>query len=480
MIDLALMKTMDDEEASQYIELYERAQYQEDPDFWLKNILKEVFWSKQSEIAQSVAKNRFTAVKSCHDVGKSHVASRIAAWWLDDRVHPAGSAFVVSTAPSGPQVKAILWRYINRAHVKGNLVGRVNQTEWYIGDELVGYGRKPADYDPSAFQGIHARYVLVIIDEACGIPQALWDAADTLVTNDDSRILAIGNPDDPMSHFAQVAKPGSGWNTITISAFESPNFTDEVIPEALKQELISPTWVEERKERWGANSALYISKVLGEFPEDTENGVIPLSWIRRCQNEAVPSEGNDTSLGLDVGASVGGDETVIREVVGNTPEREWSLRTDNSEEIVGRAIKAINETGAKEIKVDVIGVGFGIAGSLEGKRVEGAHKARVVKVNVAKASSEKRRFTNLRSQLWFNAREMIEQGTLNLTNLDEETVGELISPEYKLNGTGLIVVEPKSETKKRIGRSPDHADALLLALYKDHKPVDFAAPEGMI
>ena len=43
-------------------------------------------------------------------------------------------------------------------------------------------GRKPADYDVVAFQGIHARYVLVIIDEAGGVPKSIFDAVYALAT----------------------------------------------------------------------------------------------------------------------------------------------------------------------------------------------------------------------------------------------------------------------------------------------------------
>ena len=91
-----------------------------------------------------------------------------------------------------------------------------------IGNELVAYGRKPADYDPAAFQGIHARYVLVIIDEAGGVPKSIFDAVDALATNIDARVVAVGNPDDPGSHFAAICKPGSGWHVETISAFDTP------------------------------------------------------------------------------------------------------------------------------------------------------------------------------------------------------------------------------------------------------------------
>jgi hypothetical protein len=134
--------------------------------------------------------------------------SRLALWWID--VHPPVEAFVVTTAPTTPQVEAILWRYMGNAHKKGGLPGRItHDAKWYIGNELVAYGRKPAAYDPAAFQGIHARYVLVIIDEAGGVPKSIFDAVDALATNIEARVVAVGNPDDPPSHFAIICKPGS-------------------------------------------------------------------------------------------------------------------------------------------------------------------------------------------------------------------------------------------------------------------------------
>jgi hypothetical protein len=178
-----------------------------DPVGWVTNSLGEFWWSGQHRMAQSVVENRYSAFKASHDVSKSHTMSRLALWWID--VHPPGEAFVVTTAPSTPQVEAILWRYMGNAHKKAGLPGRITlDAKWYIGNELVAYGRKPADYDPAAFQGIHARYVLVIIDEAGGVPKSIFDAVDALATNIDARVVAVGNPDDPASHFATICKPG--------------------------------------------------------------------------------------------------------------------------------------------------------------------------------------------------------------------------------------------------------------------------------
>jgi hypothetical protein len=165
--------------------------YVRDPVGWATSKLGEFWWSGQHRMAQSVVSNRYSAFKASHDVSKSHTMSRLALWWID--VHPPGEAFVVTTAPTTPQVEAILWRYMGNAHKKAGLPGRITlDATWYIGNELVAYGRKPADYDPAAFQGIHARYVLVIIDEAGGVPKSIFDAVDALATNVDARVVAVG------------------------------------------------------------------------------------------------------------------------------------------------------------------------------------------------------------------------------------------------------------------------------------------------
>src|SRR4051794_5068256 len=110
-----------------------------DPVGWVRDRLGEFMWSKQREVCQSVVDHRYTAVKSCHDSGKSFTASRLAAWWLD--VYP-GKAFVVTTAPTTAQVEAILWREIGKAHRKAGLPRRITlDVKWYIGQELVAYGR---------------------------------------------------------------------------------------------------------------------------------------------------------------------------------------------------------------------------------------------------------------------------------------------------------------------------------------------------
>ncbi|MFD3917130.1 hypothetical protein [Streptomyces sp. NPDC058603] len=444
------------------------AKYHDAPVRWVEERLRQTVWSKQREILHAVRDHRRTAVRSGHGVGKSWTAALVACWWLD--THQPGEAFVVSTAPTFSQVRAILWRYIRKHHRSGQLAGRVNQTEWLIDDELVGYGRKPADTDEDGFQGIHARYVLVILDEACGIPEQLWTAADALATGPDCRILAIGNPDNPASHFRKVCTPGSGWHQMSISAFDSPNLTGEVVPKDMAAALVSQEWVDEKARDWGVDNPVYRAKVLGEFSQDAANQVVRASDVANCRAAADhrpnPADLVPVELGVDVGG--GGDETVIRERRGRRAGREWSAHTDRPEKIAPLILKAIKETGADSVKIDSIGVGFGVIGELRNAANRGEHQATIHAVNVSTTPSEPDKYLNLRAELWWViGRGLSERGGWDLAMMDnaDMTVAQMLEPRWDVDPQGRIRVEKKDEIRKRLGRSPDNADALLLAFY---------------
>lgn len=439
-----------------------------DPVGWVQQRLHQTVWSKQADIMHAVRDHRRVAVRSGHGVGKSWTAALVAAWWLD--VHPPGTAFVVSTAPTGAQVKAILWRYLRRMHTAGRLPGRLNQTEWHIGEEMVAFGRKPADYNESAFQGIHARYVLVILDEACGIPEQLWLAADALTTNSECRLFAIGNPDNPASHFRKVCAPGSGWHSIGISAFDSPNLTGEQVPADVAAALVGREWVEEKAAEWGIDNSIYVSKVLGEFPTDSPNQVVRTSDIAACRIAPDTKwRGVDlepVELGVDVGG--GGDETVIRERRGRVAGQEWRARTDRPEQLAPLVLNAIKESGATACKVDSIGVGFGVIGELRNMADRGLHDCTITAVNVSEKAGDPDKFANLRAEIWWEiGRGLSERCGWDLSTMDnaDTTVAQLLEPRWTVDAQGRIKVEPKDDIRARLGRSPDNADALLLAFY---------------
>lgn len=454
--------------------------YVEDPVGWVNDRLGEHVWSKQAEIMESVRDNRRTAVPSCHSAGKSFIAARIAAHWIE--THPPGESFVVTSAPTGPQVKAILWKEIGRAHAHGGLVGRTNQTEWWLKppqskEELVAYGRKPADYDEAAFQGIHARYVLVILDEACGMPTNLFDAGDTLISNENSRMLAIGNPDDPVTEFAEVCKPGSGWSVIPISVFDTPNFTGEEVPGHIRELLVSRLWQEEKLRKWGADNPMYIAKVLGEFPEVTAGGLISIKWIKEAQErELKPTR--PVELGVDVGG--GTDRNVIacrRGPVVRIVERNHDPDTMRS---LGRVMQQIRETKATETKIDAIGIGAGMcnrANEIAHDTTETTNvrerAGTIVPVKVGMPANEGEDYKNLRAEGYWNLRERFREGNIDIDPNDEDLVAQLVDLRTVPNSTGKIQIESKEQMKKRRKASPDEADAVMLAfLDPGAKPIE--------
>jgi hypothetical protein len=403
----------------------------------------------------------------------SHVASLIVSWWLDS--HPPGEAFVVTTAPTTAQVRAILWRYIRRLHKANKLPGRVNQVEWLIDEELVAFGRKPADTDESAFVGIHAPYVLCVIDEACGVPDQLWIGAEAITTGPYCRILAIGNPDNSATTFYKVHQPGSGWNSISISAFDTPNFTGEAVSKEVAVSLVSKEWAQEKKADWGEDNALYLSKVLGEFSVDSADTVVRSSDVALCRIDPEttysPADLSPVELGVDVGG--GSDETVIRERRGIKAGREWRIRTDRPEKIAPLVVKAIRETGATSVKVDSIGVGFGVIGELRNCASRGEHNARIIGVNVSSAPADRKKFVNLRAEMWWTiGRELSASRGWDLSQMEnpDTTTAQLLEPRWDVDSKGKIRVEPKEEVIKRLGRSPDNADALLLAFHSGMRP----------
>jgi len=481
----------------------------DDPVKWAAEHLNATLWSKQQEVAYSVRDNRYTAVMACHDSGKSYDAAVLTCWWL--QTHTPGTAFVVTTAPSAAQVEAILWREIERLHRVNNLTGQINMgnnPQWKFGKEMVAYGRKPADYDQVAFQGIHALYVLVIIDEADGVPKSLFDAIDALATNENARVLAIGNPENPASQFYTVCQPGSGWNTIRIDGLQSPNFTEaavsrhpdlfqffvengipfstEEFPAKLRPNLLSVQWVAERLQRWGVErsidqntgqpiwkeSALWQGKVRGVFPDESTSSLIPSHWIdaaitrwRQWESDGFPEPAGRRIYSCDV-ARYGDDETVVATRQGDGLYSLEAIGQQDTMTTAERLAGKLAQVQTAHSIVDVIGVGGGVVDRLRqlGLSVEAFNASK--KTNMRDMTGEFK-FNNTRSASWWHLRELLDpsQNSTLMLPPDEELKAELLAPRWRVAAGAVIGIEAKDAIKKRLGRSPDRADAVVMAFW---------------
>lgn len=467
-----------------------RRVWRNDPVRWAEERLGDTLWSQQKVILESVRDNRRTAVRSCHEIGKSFIAAVVIGWWID--THPIGDAFVVTSAPTAKQVAAILWREIGRVHTRGGLPGRVTATEWKAvpidaqgrqgKEELIAFGRKPDDYDPTAFQGIHAPAVLVVFDEADGIIPLLWEAADSLIANDDSKQLVIGNPDNPQSEFRNACKPGSGYNVIGISAFMSPNFTGEKLPPKVLKQLIGPTYVEEKRKKWAPRwvwneegtevicppgvdpldtHPYWQSKILGRFPERSEEGgLIPEVWVTAARHRNLP-KGGPVVLGVDVGG--GGDASTIGLRQGGHFRIIHEDRNPDTMGTTGKVVEYLDKYNAEKAQVDVIGIGKGVVD--RGKELDRPF----VGIHVGEKATDPSRFVNQRAEWYWNLREKFEHGQVSLDEDDEDTAAELIELRYKRLSSGKIQIESKDDMKRRGIPSPNRAEAMMLA-FAEPKP----------
>ncbi len=435
--------------------------YPNDPVGFITDILDEQPWSIQARIAEALRDNPYVAVPSCFGSGKDWIAARIVAWWVST------GGIAVTTADTYRQVRDILWRELRRAHRRGELPGVIPSVEsrWEISSEAWAIGIKPEDYNPEGLQGIHGRRVLVVIDEANGVGPDLWDAAKGLVVNEQSRILAIGNPHEPQGPFHEACRAKT-WHVIHISVFDTPNFTGEPVPEKAAEELVSPFWLDQRRAEGLEGTPWWQAKVLGQFPDTASNAVIPLAWVEQARARDHLGDAREWA-GLDV-ARFGSDDSALLEGSGNGPETVTIVHGQDTMQVAGLGMSYLGRRRGT-LAIDVIGVGGGVVDRIREQRPPG----QLLAVNVGEAADrDPDLLVNLRAQLWWDARRQLDPAAddpLSLARLNEldyaRLRSELTAPSYRMTSSGKVQIESKEELKARGLPSPDLADAFCLALY---------------
>lgn len=464
--------------------------YKNDPIKFITDGLKEQVWSKQIEILESVRDNKRTAVPACHAPGKSHIAARAIAWWVATR--PPGDVRVVTTATTFRQVRGILWQHIRKIHAAHNLPGEVLTTEWKIDDMIVADGFSPADHNEAAVQGIHAEHLLIVVDEAGGISNTIGQALEALMTGENTRLLLLGNPPtDKVGSWFERACSSELYNVVPISAFDTPNFTGEDIG-PWSRNLVDQTWVNEVITAFGADSPFVQARVYARFPRSVSSAVVPIDWIDQAQTWK--SDPGIIRLGVDVAAD-GGDEFVIALADGMNARIVHASRGNaNPVEVAGRVLEQIHaaeqihaDRGYMEtvrVKIDAIGLGWGVAGLLSEWGVEGRHSSEIVSVNVAQSAYDKDKFINQRAEMWWNIRELLQpaedESQVVSLEIDRIAAAQIAAPSYRSNSSGRLQIESKADMSKRGVGSPDRAEAILLSLFEppSHQ-VQIFAPLGI-
>lgn len=441
--------------------------YLRNPVGWVEDVLGEATWSKQAAMLEAPLHHERIVVKAGHSVGKTRGLSRLAAWWIG--VHPIGEALVVVTSDNDDSIKGGVWNElialqekVGKQIVPGNIT---LDAKWHAGPnnkQLVAIGRKPGDRNPTGLQGYHRRYILVILEEACGIPKELWEAADSLASNEGGIVLACGNPTDPYAHMAEVCKPGSGWEVQQIRSIDTPEFTGEVVPPSLEGVLASKAWVERQRDTLGESSPTYISRVLGEFPEISNDSLIQPNWVEAARKRDLPRD-NRPHLGVDI-ARYGEDETTFYRREGGWVRLLHAHTKADTMVTTGHVIAARNDINAEpqvealvEITLDEIGVGAGVLDRLVEQDVD------VIGFNGAHTAYDPGRFANRRAETFWMLRDAFECGEIDIDPNDEKLAAQLGSLKWTYDSKGRIKIESKDDMRKRNMPSPDRADACAMA-----------------
>jgi phage terminase large subunit len=466
--------------------------YSKRPVEFCDDVLGANFYDMQNAVIDSIFKNRETAVKSCNAVGKSYLAARAALAFLT--LKPGST--VVTTAPTKRQVEDVIWRELATAHKKAKfpLGGSIRKTglefapDWFA----VGFTTKT----PERFFGYHADDILVIIDEASGMEEPIYKGVRAITPNENARTLYIGNPTNADGTFAAAFK-NPRVKKFTISAFDSPNlkannitnvqdlikiFTppDGVDPldhkpkfELPKPELISPTAVFERYQEWGVNNPFWQSLIMGEFPDDPEDSLIPMRLVQIAMNKEWREENEWTvedgvwAYGVDV-ARYGSDRTVIVPRHGGFVEKLKAYTKQDTALTTDRIIEAMQVDGrtddaAMTIRVDDSTMGGGVTDQLvRRKRDNQRYHYKVMPILFNHKPNNPTKFYDRRAEMYWTVRQRFFDHNIALPD-DPELAAELASVKYEILRDGRIRIEQKDEIKARTGKSPDKADALVLA-----------------
>jgi hypothetical protein len=414
------------------------------------------------------------AVRGPHGLGKTTLAAILVHHSV---LTSEADAKIPTTASAWRQLEKYLWPEIQKLSkfIAWPMVGR---PPYDPRTEFLQLSIKMRDRDVEAFalasddhttlEGAHATRIVFAFDEAKTIPVPTWDAVEGAFSTEglsddyDAIAFAISTPGDPSGRFYEIHNHNSGyedWTTRHVT-----------VDEAIRAGRISSKWVEQRRRQWGQDSSVFINRVLGEFADNTEEGVIPLSWIRAANDRWTvwDSHGRRGGVGskragVDV-ARGGADSTVIALAYASTLTDLHIFQKLPTTAVSGH-VKRLCADRSVNIEGDALG-----AAVYDMLKEQGVSNVRLIhpggKTWLRDRSGELG-FFNVRAAMWWNLREMLdpEHGDGIALPPDELLTGDLTAPKWDMTSNGLIKLEPKKDIKARIGRSPDRADAVCYAFW---------------
>lgn len=417
------------------------------------------------------------SAKSAHGVGKTTVEAWAGWIFLVTRPH----ARVPCTAPTQSQLKDILWPEFAKWHEK---MPQELKQMWDISETHIRnkefhktwFAVARTSNKPENLQGFHNEHVLVLIDEASGVPQPVFEVIEGIMSNADemgqeARMLMAGNPTQTAGEFYNAFhKNKQLYARYTISG-ETEKPSDPFGGKIYCSPRVSHSYRATMARKYGTTSPVYDVRVRGLFPSMADNVVVPLAWAEAAQFVKPPvfdPVADPLVLVMDV-ARFGGDETVLGWFRRNHCVRMQTWPKTSTNECVDILWEASKQSAVtvSRIVVDEPGIGGGV--------VDQARRYGLVitPYNGGAALSEAngdpledvRMFANRRSRDWWRVRRAMELGTMSIPE-DETLVNQLASVMYQYNMKEKIQVESKGDMRDRLGEdaSPDRADMIVMGI----------------
>ncbi len=408
----------------------------------------------QEEALETFPRSRRMAFKACKGPGKTAVLAWIGWNYLLTRPHPMCGA----TSISGDNLKANLWTELARWYAKSSLLqhvfemtakqifAREHPKTWKMEART---WAKDADATQigNALAGIHAPFVLWLLDESGDYPDAIMPTCEGIFSGDpeEAHIVQAGNPTrlaGPLYRACTVAR--DLWTVIEITADpDNPKRTSRVAVEVAREQI----------KQYGRDNPWVLVNIFGQFPPSSLNTLIGPDEVSAAMKRYYREhEIGDAArvLGIDV-ARFGDDASVMamRHGLQMLPFKKW--RSVNSTQGAGQVSRAWNDWNADACFVDDTG-GFG-SGWIDQLRELGRSP---IPVQFAGAAHDPQRYYNKRTEMAFDFVEWIRRG--GALPEDSQLLAALTQTTYTFKGDRLLL-EPKDQVKIKIGASPDEMDA---------------------
>jgi hypothetical protein len=240
-----------------------------------------------------------------------------------------------------------------------------------------------------------------------------------------------------------------------VSLDELLTLADPKLDQCIRPYLVTRRWVREKYAEWGPGHPLWEARVLGQFPTQAEDALISLAWLEAAARRPAVDRGGRLTGGLDV-AGPGEDETVLvlAEGEGIVGHHAWADQDPRGAVI---AALAPYRQRLDVVNVDAAGIGYFLAKHLQDLGFP------VRAVNVGERATDRERYANLKAELYWGLRQRFQAGEVaGLT--DERTIGQLAGIRYRHTARGQVEIERKEDARKRGVKSPDRAEAVMLAL----------------